>query len=295
MIESQFKRKGKETRVEGEVYADLLFLVNFSMDFLCAYLTATLLHRRMIPWRMGLAAALGGVYAVVALFLTLPRLSALILDAGVCVLMCAVLFAARGVPLRFFGIACAVYAGVSMAMGGMMTALFNLLNRAGLPLEALEGEQDDISAWMFALLAAVSAVAGLRGSKLLRKSASRRFARLSITVDGRTAEMQALVDSGNMCRDPISGRPVIFIEPRRAQVLIGDRGAGKPSPEISRRFRLIPTETIDGKRMQTAYLPDKVTITDAGGTHEIDALFAPAATLSGAGVYQAIVASELVT
>ena len=282
-------------RVGGEVYADLLFLVNFSMDFLCAYLTASLLHRRMVPWRMGLAAAIGGVYAVVALFLALPRFAALLLDAGVCVLMCTILFAVRGVPLRFLAIACAVYAGVSMAMGGMMTALFNLLNRTGLPLDALEGEQDDISAWMFALLAAVSAVAGLRGGKLLRKSASRRFARLSITVDGRTAEMQALVDSGNMCRDPISGRPVIFIEPRQARVLIGDREAGTLSPETSRRFRLIPTETIDGKRMQTAYLPDKITITDAGGTHEIDALFAPAATLSGAGVYQAIVASELVT
>ena len=29
----------------NEVYADLLFLVNFSMDFLCFYLCARLLHR----------------------------------------------------------------------------------------------------------------------------------------------------------------------------------------------------------------------------------------------------------
>ena len=281
-------------RVGGEVYADLLFLVNFSMDFLCAYLTASLLHRRAVPWRLGLAAVLGGLYAVAALFLTMSRPVALLVDGGVCVLMCAILFAERGTPPKFFAIACAVFVGVSMAMGGMMTALFNLLNRASLPLEMLAQEGDGISTWMFALLAAVSAVMGLRGGKLLRKSASRRFARLTITVDGRSVEMQALVDSGNMCRDPISGRPVIFVEPRQAQALIGG-GAGEKSPDVARRFRLIPTETIDGRRMQTAYLPDRITVTDASGTHEVSALFAPAATLEGAGVYQAIVSPELVT
>lgn len=278
----------------GEVYADLLFLVNFSMDFLCAYLTASLLRRRAVPWRLLIASTLGGVYAVAALFFTLSHAAVLVLDVAVCVVMCAVLFGARGVPWRFFGLACAVFVGVSMAMGGMMTALFNLLNRASLPLEALREESDGISTWMFALLAAVSGLMGLKGSRLLRKSASRRFARLCISVDGRSVELQALVDSGNMCRDPISGRPVVFIEPGQAQMLIGG-GAGKAVPDMSRRFRLIPTETIDGKRMQTAYLPDRVTVTDAGGTREIDVLFAPAATLSGAGVYQAIVSAELIT
>ena len=33
--------------MEQEVYGDLLFCVNFSMDFLCFYLTAKLLHRRL--------------------------------------------------------------------------------------------------------------------------------------------------------------------------------------------------------------------------------------------------------
>lgn len=273
--------------MQREVYADLFFLVNFSMDFLCAYLTATLLRRRMIPWRMGLAAALGGVYAVLALVLPLSQPWGMLCDVGVCVGMCAVMFFARGVPLRFFGAACAVYAGVSMAMGGIMTALFNLLNRTGLSAQGALAEQDGMGAWLFALLAAVGAAAGLQGGRLLRRSASRRFARLSVTVGTRTVQLQALVDSGNLCRDPISGRPVIFIAPRQAQALIDASAA--------RRFRLIPVGTVDGRRMQIAYLPDCITLEDAGGTRSIDALFAPAAALSDTGVYQAIVASELVT
>ena len=238
----------------------------------------------------------GRVYAVAALFLEAPPAAALAWDAAVCLVMCAVLFWGRGVPLRFFAAACALFVGVSMAMGGMMTALFQLLNRAGLPLEAMgaESEEDGLSAWLFALLAAVSALAGLRGSRLLRRAASRRFARLTVTVDGKTVELQALVDSGNLCRDPISGKPVIFIDPASSRALIGGDGRSPMPLGLARRFRLIPVETVGGKRMQAAYLPDRMTVTDAGGTREIDALFAPAETLEGAGVYRAIVSAELV-
>lgn len=290
----------------GEVYADLLFLVNFSMDFLCAYLTASCLRRRVVPWRLILASAVGGVYAVLALFLYLPHGGVLLLDLAICVVMCAILFGERGVPIRFFAWACGAYVGISMAMGGMMTALFRLLNRAGLPLEALAEEQDGISAWLFAILAGVSTLAGLRGGQLLRRSAARRFARLSVTVGSNTVEVQALVDSGNLCRDPISGRPVVFLEAARAADLLGggrdaaeavsaDVPAAFGSAAAACRIRLIPVETVGGRRLQAAYLPDRMTLSDSGGTHEVRALFAPAETLRAAGVYQAIVPSELVS
>lgn len=274
-----------------EVYVDLLFLVNFSMDYLCAYLTASLLRRRAVPWRLLVASAVGGIYAVAALFLPFSQRMALLADTAVCVGMCLLLFYDRGVPFRFFAAACPLFVGVSMAMGGMMTALFQLLNRLELPLDVLRQEQDGLSAWVFALLAGISTLAGLRGSRLLCRSAVRRYARLSVTLGERTVELQALLDSGNLCRDPISGRAVIFIDPISARTLLG--GSNGEDADIARRFRLIPMETVAGKRLQKAYLPDRVCLTDSGGSHAIDVLIAPAETLRGAGAYQAIVSAEL--
>ena len=46
-----------------DVYADVLFLINFSMDYLCLYITARVLHRKMTLWRILSASALGGIYA----------------------------------------------------------------------------------------------------------------------------------------------------------------------------------------------------------------------------------------
>ena len=78
-----------------DVYADLLFLVNFSMDFLCLYLSVKLLHLPRARWRMLLAAALGGVYSVVALLLSVGSWLALALDLGVCFGMCALCSAGK--------------------------------------------------------------------------------------------------------------------------------------------------------------------------------------------------------
>ena len=276
----------------GVVYADLLFLVNFSMDFLCAYLSLTLLRRRIVPWRVISASVLGGVYAVAALFWNLPRGAAIVADLAVCLVMCTFLFGIRGAPFRFFALGVLVFLIVSMAMGGMMTALFNLLNRAWHPMEMWGegGEEDNISAWLFALLAGGSALLGLRGGRLLRRSAVRRFARLTVTVGERTVEMQALIDSGNLCRDPISGRAVVFVSPERVRSLLN----GVPETDMARRFRLIPVETVAGKRIQKAYLPDRVCLRDSGGSHPAEVLIAPAETLHGAGVYEAIVPAEVI-
>ena len=74
------------------VYADLLFLVNFSMDLLCFFVTGRLLHKDTRMWRMIVASALGGVYSVAVLFLPLGTLTAVLLDLLFCAFMCLCAF-----------------------------------------------------------------------------------------------------------------------------------------------------------------------------------------------------------
>ena len=69
-----------------EVYADLLFLINFSMDFLCLYFTARFLRRRMRLALITSAAIIGGIYSVASLFLPFAKLEILLCDVAVCAL-----------------------------------------------------------------------------------------------------------------------------------------------------------------------------------------------------------------
>ena len=140
--------------VETEVYVDLYFLVNASMDLLCLAMTASILHRAVKRWRLFLAALLGGGWAVGVLLLGIDGAPGVVPDLLMAVLLAAVAFAEKNGRITRLLRDAGAYALLSALLGGLMTVLYRFLNRLELPLEALQG--DGLSAWMFAILAAVA-------------------------------------------------------------------------------------------------------------------------------------------
>ena len=111
-----------------DVYIDLLFLINFSMDYLCLYICAKVLRKKQKLLRMMLAAAIGGVYSVISLFFIFSAPVNLICDALFCLVISAIAFAERRRLVSSTLICGFLFVGISMMTGGAMTAIFNLLN-----------------------------------------------------------------------------------------------------------------------------------------------------------------------
>ena len=193
------------------VYVDLYFLINFSMDFLCLFLTAKLLNHTLSPLRGILAGAVGGVYANLALFLPWGWLGGLLADLAVGGVMCVITFGKRGrwhsMPLYIL-----VFGAVSMALGGVMTALFHLLNRVPLPEGTESVEGDGISVWVFAVLALISGGITLFGGRFFAGRATEETAEIELCYEGQTVRLCAMTDSGNLLREPISGKPCIVAD-----------------------------------------------------------------------------------
>ncbi len=284
----------------GEVYADLLFLVNFSMDFLCFYLTARFLHRPLSLWRGVLASTLGGVYAVAALFLSVGRVPAYLIDAGVCIGLCSLALASRRERVRSLVRLCGVYLLISMLLGGVMTALFSQLNR--IPGLTDQVAEEGLSTWIFFALAVVSALLTALGGKSVRRAAARRRVTVIIREKGAQLELEALCDTGNLLRDPISGKPVIPVESEKLRDIFPaallravqqpDRISMLPAP-LSRRVRLIPARGATGERLMVAFLPECVLLREGDEEHAVAALIAPAPLgQSKEGIF-ALVPSEL--
>lgn len=276
-----------------DVYADILFLINAGMDCLCYLLTARLLRRHRHGWRLALASAAGGAYAVLALFLTLGQGAALALDIAVCLLLCRLALppppdASPGSRLGSLVTTGGVYLLVSLLMGGVMTGLYNLLNRAGCP-EALTGAgEDGPTAWLFALLALVGGGLSLWGGRLFRRTGSRQTALLTVWLGGRSVTLQALVDSGNLLADPLDGRPVVPVEiaaiaPLLSPELLACLREGDSAPERlcrlpeATRLRVIPAATATGQGLLIGLRPDRLTLrpTARGEELEVTALLAP--------------------
>ena len=280
-----------------EVYLDLYVLVNVSMDLLCLMITSALLHRRMPKWRPFFAATLGGVYAAIALILGFRGVIGFVLDTAVALLICLIAFCEKGTrPLAILKWT-AVFVLISMMMGGVMTGLYACLNRLHLPLESLQG--DDLSVWTFALLSAVAGVATWRGGRLLGLSSKTRIVSVRAVLFGKAVTLRALVDTGNLLRDPVSGRSVIVAAPDRlASVLpppllrVCQTGKVEPwlsSHEHAKSLRPIPTQTASGSSLLFAIVPDELTVDEGKGAYHADYLIAPSSLGETDGSFDAVI------
>lgn len=289
--------------MEVEVYGDLLFFINAGMDALCLSLTSRVLHRRSAAWRVLLAAAIGGVYAVLSLFWTVGTGLSLLLDAGMCLCMCAVAFAGRGTGGigRFF-LTSGVYFLLSMVLGGVMTALYHLLNRIGADTW-FSGGEEGLGTWLFALLALLGGGITLWGSRIFHRAGSVRECMLVAEMDGRRVTLLGMVDTGNLLRDPMSGRVVVCVDRRSLAPLLSPaltramEGGGMDALSASadaRRIRLIPARAATGDGMLFGVTPDRLTLSFSvkgrEESREVDAILAATDELSDA---QALVPAEL--
>ncbi len=288
--------------MQQEVYADLLFLINFSMDYLCLYICAKVMHRKMRLTRMLLAASLGGIYSVISLFMNFSPAIELSIDCLVCLIMCAIVFGERGRSAGSIFLCSFLYIGISMMMGGCMTAIFNLLNRLDLPLESIEA--DGISTYLFAILAAISGLIALKSGQVISRRAPIKECVLKIRISDKEALFRGFADSGNLVRDPLSNRCVIFIDretfSKTFDLSFFDRYAkGELSPDCPyKSMRLIPIKTAAGQSVVVAASADDVLAEFESKRGKktllhLDALISPTDIGTSAEEYTAIIPSEI--
>ena len=270
------------------VYIDLFFLINFSMDFLCLYLTARLLSEKIRLWRFLSGATFGGVYACLSLFSPLAILPSLLCDAAACVLLSLISFAKRGRMRTVFAIS-VVYAAVSAVLGGFMTALFNFFNRIELDrlISGGEAAEDGISVWLLLLAATVGGLITKLCSSFFRSRSMRRSADIEISFEGRSATLRAMVDSGNLLCEPISGRRCIVADAEKLSSVLPSEivSAARKRNAVAvatlparyaKRVCIIPTRTATGEGTLIGVRVDRIDISDKGGWRELDAIVVPA-------------------
>lgn len=250
------------------IYGDVLFVINFSMDFLSLYITSRIMKTRPKAWRMMVSASAGGVYGVAALFFPFgePLLS---LCGVLCaVLMCLITF---GGGLKKILISSAVFYGAGMLLGGVMTLIYSKIGRytgyisIGGSISTVFGE---LPLWLFAVLAVVSALITAALGRIFRRKSVQRSEVVTFSVCGARHSVECLVDSGNLLCEPISGVPVVFISEREAgfvpeKLLAAMRSGGECSDyDVMRRLRFAFATGVGGKRTVVCAVPDVCAVGD---------------------------------
>jgi sigma-E processing peptidase SpoIIGA len=292
-------------RWKMDVYVDLLFLINFSMDYICLYITVKILHQKIKLSRMVWAAAVGGVYSVISLFL--PFSAPLELDADVLIglALCFIAFGGRDRPIKRVLLYGFLFVGVSMAVGGCMTAIFNMLSRLDIPTDLIPA--DSPFTYLFAVIAAIAGIVSLAGGRIISRRTTIKKCRIKLKFCNQSFELDGLCDSGNLVRDPISHKPVIFVdrgllEKKIDLGFLDEYAKGRFSSDFpAKSLRLIIIETAAGRSTLVAAAPEEIYISrdsdsgsDADSGISPDCLIAPTQITQTDDGYRAIVPQEII-
>ena len=270
--------------MQCEVYADLLFMINFSMDFLCLFLTARILRCRLRILSALIASIIGGVYSIVTLLIQPIQPVSFLADVAVCAIMCAICFVIKKSTIKQYIQTILIYLICAAVLGGIMTALFNLMNRLDI---SINSGGDNISSWLFLLLAIISGISAVKSTEFIKKKSNHKISEAEIIFENKRQIFKGMTDTGNILKDPASGRSVIITDtattasllPKELYSIISNGSIEQLSllpPQYYRRVRIIPSNTISGHNLLIGIIPDKILLHTNTGISDVSAIFAPA-------------------
>ena len=237
--------------METVLYADILFLVNYAMDFISLSASASLGARSKSAVRMSIASVLGSVYAICATVSSINGAMNYILAVAVGAAMCAIAFDFGGILpfLRQY----VTFWCCSALLGGIMTALLSLGN-AGFSTSNIPIMIIAASGILIFMIKALKDRAGCKSLKI------------KIFLSGKCTSFDALCDSGNLLRDPFSSAPVILVShevltpllPHKTIKAMLENDESITAENL--KIRLIPQCSANDSRLLCAFFPDRITV-----------------------------------
>ena len=238
------------------VYIDVLFLINFSVDYLALYLTGKALRLPLRRARLIGVAVGGAVYALWALLLCEHYI--LLIASAVLVCLLGAWLAYPMQKIRTLWRNAFFYAAVCALLGGGVSLLYRVIS--GL-FRGASLHDNGMKVLVFTVLTAISGALIALGNHLLTDVRGTKTVSVSIRIGENCGTFHLLVDTGNLVREPVSGKQVIFLSRSASRRVFGSLvETAEYCPE---RRRVIPMDWGNGKQMLLSILPDRA---EADGT-----------------------------
>lgn len=251
------------------IYLDVLLLSNWWVDFFLLKTVAYTTHTPYKRWRLLIAAALGASSSFLIFLPTMPTLISWLMRIAIALLMCTAAFCPCA-PKRllqtsiFLFAAAAIFCGVVYTIGSQFAP--KGITKANGILYA------DVSIGVLLIATVIGACITTYTAKK-RQSADLTRYTLQITLHNRCCHIQALCDSGNRLHDPFSGLPVIVCNVKAMQ----ENNSAQTAEQLARGqkgFRMLQVDTVTGKRLLPACIPDSVIVYDRNKPYPVKAVIA---------------------
>lgn len=259
--------------METVIYVDILFLVNFSMDFLSVYMCGRLLHYDTSFASLFLCAGIGGIYGVAQVFLSRGVIVDILINILVTALLSFIAFGFRSVLLLLRNTV--VLYGIGFGLGGAMSAFYYALNKVLRhridDTDTAYFEIEALSLKKFIPIIALCIVMVYLCGWILSKIKAKKTVSVHIELDGKSVDLIGMCDSGNLLCEPLSGLPCLVCSFNRIEALFGVgykkmfeqselRIMNYTSDSMGKRLRVIPLSTVGSSGVLVGFIPDSITL-----------------------------------
>lgn len=245
------------------IYADILFVINFLMNYILLRACSAFLKTDFSPVRFLLASLLGGSFSLIILVEGIPDAVVTVGKILFLILCIFVAFPASSFKeyIRYLG----AFFAVNVIFAGVMAALcFFVFPNAVIYTNGIAYFDIDIltltviSIISYGIVTVISKVTSARAPQ-------NRFYDLEFECDGKSIMIRALYDTGNSLRDSFSGRPVIIVA----------KSAVMKKNDITdfKNYRLIPYSSLGGAGLLEAFNVDAVTVKNQNGSFRADNVY----------------------
>lgn len=241
------------------VYLDVVLLENLCMNYIILFATGYLMKIKMKQVRIIGSSMLGGIYAVVAYLEILPIYSSFAMKIILSILMVYLAFSSKGIKTLCKQLV--IFYLTSFAFGGCAFALLYFIKPQNILIR--NGVYVGTYPIKIALLGGiVGFIVTYIAFKIVKTKLHKKdmIYQIQIQIEDKTLNLKAMLDTGNLLKDPISGMPVVVVEKSKLysilptkildniDKLIGGEGESLldqiEEKEILTRFRMIPFSSV---------------------------------------------------
>lgn len=259
------------------IYIDILFMINFLIDFMLFYISAHLAGKRIHKLRFFLACLAGGIYSVCVFFPRLSFFQSAVIKTVASVLLILIAFRLRN--FKDFLFVLGIFYAVNFIFAGGITAALYFTDFGAKTDVLLSGGSLYIDLPILKLLIITAIITALLrfGIRYLRQTFQKRgiIAKLTVFESGKAIEIYGIIDTGNSLYS--NGLPVCVVQISAIAAILpkniaGAIETGNISGAISgsnvawaEKLRLVSYSAIGTKTgILIGFVPEKVSVETSG-------------------------------
>lgn len=223
------------------IYLDIVILENLIMNYIILYATSIIAKKKIKHIRTFIASLIGTIYVIMLYVTELPIYSNIISKLLLSIIMVYIMFKPENVKGLINNLL--LFYLTSFVFGGASTALIYLikpekiLTKNGIFLGTYTLKTVFLGGAVGLFLIAVTI--NIIRSKITKKD---MFYNIKIYIEERIVETKAMIDTGNLLKEPITNIPVIIVEHTLLYDVIEKEILNNLEEILSGNFEKIPDE-----------------------------------------------------